>query len=289
MVKATENAFDTTKATDTKASDADGRDLKSGGDGGEQVRLLVGKDVGLRQFLRRTLGASSLGIMGGLTTAQAIGWSGLLMDKPLWLVGGGFFMSVAGILGVTNSRCIASQQIIDGTTVYSSRNPLLRKLAFGLISAGMGVTMAPLTAIAQMVDPFIFPAATVLSLTTMGGCVAYAMRQPNESLIRLRGPLFGALTGMVGLGFLAIGAAAFIGPNAFTAVWTNIDIYGGLILFTGITAYDVHQAVQRYQSGNADHLLTAVEFYLDFCNFFIRFLHILLKARQTINDDGDDV
>lgn len=257
--------------------------------------VVVNGDIGLRQFLKRTMGASSIGIAGGLVTAQVLanGFGQQLMTHhPLAVWVGGIAVAGAGILGVGANQYEKVQEMVNGVTVHSTRNSFARLMSYGLFSVGMGISMSPFAIWVQSIDPFIFPAATVLSLTTMGGCVAYAWRQPDTSLISLRAPLFGTLAGFVGLGLLSLGAVAIMGPNAFTTVWSNFDMIGGLVLFTGITAYDVHEAVQHYRNGNADHIGVATQFGIDYFNFFIRLLQIILKARlnqqqQHIDNDDD--
>lgn len=251
---------------------------------------VVREDLGLARYLRRILGASSAGICGGLATAQALAQIPQLLDHPVYFLGGGFALSIAGIMGIGAWDCNRQQTTeVDPRTglqyvMYATTNPAKRLMSFGAISAGMGAIMAPLTVIVNHVDPILFPMATFLSMATMGGCFAYAMHQPNASLIQYRGPLVGALTGFVGLGLASLLSTAVLGPNMFASAWTNIDMYGGIVLFCGLTAYDVHYAVQRYQQQDADHLGHAASIYLDFCNFFVRFLSILLKSRLDRRD-----
>jgi FtsH-binding integral membrane protein len=234
---------------------------------------VVAHDMGLQKYLKRVLGFSSMGIAGGLMTAQLLA-TPLGGVYPIPCLLGGFGLSMASIFGMGYAPY---KQTEPKPGEYATENSTARLLSFTGLSAGMGITMAP---IFNSVDPTIFPAATVLSLATMGGCMWYAMRQPDASLLKYRGPLFGALTGFIGLGLISIGSMAILGPNVFSNIWMNINTWGGLVLFCGMTGYDVHHAIDRYKHKNADHLGHAANFYLDFCNFFIRFLHILLKARE---------
>src|SRR5204862_7335952 len=112
------------------------------------------------------------------------------------------------------------------------------------------------------------------------GASIYAYMKPADSLLYLKAPLMGALTGFVGMGLLSIGSMLIFGPNAFSDMWYSFDTYAGIVLFTGFTAFDTQNAIQKYKENNPDHLGCAVELYLNFVNLLIRFMEILMKAKQ---------
>jgi len=65
------------------------------------------------------------------------------------------------------------------------------------------------------------------------------------------------------------------GPNAFMLLASRIDIYGGIALFTGLTMYDTHTAIERYKSFDPDHLSSSLDFYLNFINMLTRIMMVL--------------
>lgn len=66
-----------------------------------------------------------------------------------------------------------------------------------------------------------------------------------------------------------------IGPNLFSYMAHRIDTYAGVGVFSAFVAYDTHVALNNYDNGSADHLLTSIEFVLDFWNILTRMVQIL--------------
>jgi FtsH-binding integral membrane protein len=98
-------------------------------------------------------------------------------------------------------------------------------------------------------------------------------------LTRFRGLLYGALIGIV----VASIAFIFTGGTAFNLVIG----YLGVIVFSGLTAYDMQQLKTMRQSGFADAasaeklaIFGALRLYLDFINLFISLLRIFGGARR---------
>ncbi len=60
----------------------------------------------------------------------------------------------------------------------------------------------------------------------------------------------------------------------------NVDLYGGIALFTGFTAYDTHRAIDLYKRNDPDHLGVATDMYLNFMNLLIRIMEIYLKMQR---------
>src|SRR5207245_2091503 len=127
---------------------------------------------------------------------------------------GGFAVTMGGIAGLHGIPPLTDPS--DPTFVYSSNT---RWSMYGLVSVGMGAIAAPITAYAMTRYPWAFPAATVLSLSTMVASGFYALRQPNASLLKYRAPLIGVLGGFVGMGFLSLGSYLVLGPNALSEIW----------------------------------------------------------------------
>jgi len=59
-----------------------------------------------------------------------------------------------------------------------------------------------------------------------------------------------------------------------------VDIYGGILLFTGLTVYDSYQARLAYVRGEPDHLGVSVDIYLDLMNLLIRIMEAMAKAKK---------
>ena len=79
---------------------------------------------------------------------------------------------------------------------------------------------------------------------------------------------------------LGLGSTLIFGPNALSALVHNVDIYGGIGLFTLMSIYDSYMAKQMYLKGEADHLGCATTVYLDFINLLIRIMEALAKKKD---------
>lgn len=56
----------------------------------------------------------------------------------------------------------------------------------------------------------------------------------------------------------------------FSTCLHRADTFVGVGLFSAMIAYDTHCAIKSYEEGNADHLLTSLDFALDFWNVLVR-------------------
>jgi FtsH-binding integral membrane protein len=83
----------------------------------------------------------------------------------------------------------------------------------------------------------------------------------------------GALTALIGLQLIGM-LSAFMGNPAFAASLFRADLFLGIGLFSAMTAYDTHQAIQMYEEANADHLQCSLSFYLNFVNILVRILQL---------------
>ncbi len=234
-------------------------------------------DTGLANFMKQTYVTSGLGIAGTLSVAQCLDYSGIIGSSPMHFVLAGFVTSFGCSFAIDKIK----PEKID--TVYGPEtiNPLSRKLAFGGMTTGMGVSISPMVEMCNTIDPTIFPMATGLSLAVMGGASLYAYKMPSDKLLAWRAPLMGGLAGLVGVGITSIIAGLTMGfDSTFATLLHNVDTYGGIALFTGLTAYDTQEAIKMYKDDNPDHLSCATDLYLNFVNFLVRFMEIIAKAKS---------
>lgn len=54
----------------------------------------------------------------------------------------------------------------------------------------------------------------------------------------------------------------------------------GIAIFTAMTAYDTHVAINSHDTGRPDHLQSVLAFYLDFMNLFLSILQLLNIMRD---------
>ncbi len=95
-----------------------------------------------------------------------------------------------------------------------------------------------------------------------------------------KAPLGVGLASLIGAQLIGLGSSLIFGPNSFSLLLHNVDIYGGIALFTLMSIYDAHLARQMYLEGKPDHLACATSVYLDVMNLSIRIMEALAKAKQ---------
>ena len=93
------------------------------------------------------------------------------------------------------------------------------------------------------------------------------------SMLRLGVPL-GA--GMLMLMACGIGGMFVPVTSAWYPLLHNIQLYGGLGIFTLYIAYDTQKMIDEYQMGEDDHIKHATDLFLDFKIVFSRVLMLLM-------------
>src|SRR5690606_5997140 len=121
------------------------------------------------------------------------------------------------------------------------------------------------------VVPVAFGASSLLTLSLS----KVALRYQTNVLKGWRAPLLSGLLGLVVLDLSALASIFIVGPNPFSSMVMTIDLHGGLLLFSGLLAYDSQAALEIYrQNPQCDNHLVAVDLFWDAINFFIRLLEL---------------
>ena len=109
--------------------------------------------------------------------------------------------------------------------------------------------------------------------------MAYAL--PKDKMLGYGKIFGGSLLGLIAMQLVGLGSAYFLGPNALSSLLFSIDNYAGILLFSGLIAYDTHVAIKEYEMGNADHLGISVQLLLDFWNLLIRVMQIMSRFKNN--------
>jgi FtsH-binding integral membrane protein len=233
-------------------------------------------NTGAVNFLRRVYNTTGLGIFGGLATAEMMHLSGLATAYPLATLGIGLLGGFGSIYAMGKIKYTVKKNNYG----YYSEQPDSRKLAYGGLCLSMGAMISPMVTMIAEISPTIFPLAIGLSATTMAGASLYAYLRPHNALSLWRAPLMGCLTSLVFMNLTSLASMLILGPNMVSDLWMNIDAYGGILLFSGMTAFDTYNAIEMYKKQNPDHIGCATDLYLNFMNLLIRFMEILAKIKK---------
>lgn len=229
-------------------------------------------ETGLQQYMSRVYTRTAMGV--GATLGTSFLTLPLAMEYPLAVLGAGTITSLVSVLGIGSIDPINKSE----SGRLRTENPPLREASFWGLTAGMGLVVAPMLGITQAIDPSILPSALLISGSIFGGC-AYASTR-IKGISTWKAPLGVGLVTLLGTQIVGLTSMLLLGPGPFSSLLHNVDIYGGVALFTAMSIYDAHVARKQYQEGNADHLGCATSLYLDFMNLLIRIIEILAKSKK---------
>ncbi len=222
----------------------------------------------------------------GLGVASSVGVSLLLSplatqpNVAIGCFGVGVVAMFGGVYGIGKFKPTFLKKM-EGTTVidYAEDVPL-RKFSFWSLTGGMGLMLAPMMNIITAIDPAIVPASLLMSGGIFGGCALIAAKAKDAAIMQWKAPLMVGLGSLIGIQLIGIGSNLLFGPNSFSLMVHNVDVYGGIALFTFMSIYDAHVARAMYIKGEPDHLGCATSVYLDFMNILIRVMEAMAKAKQ---------
>mmetsp|Transcript_9525 Transcript_9525/g.28828 ORF Transcript_9525/g.28828 Transcript_9525/m.28828 type:complete len:98 (+) Transcript_9525:140-433(+) len=90
--------------------------------------------------------------------------------------------------------------------------------------------------------------------------------------------LGGASAVIFGFGLLGLGQYLMMGY--VSAIFTSVTLYGGLVLMSGLVAYDTQRILEDYRAGQSDVLRDSMDVFLNFIGIFRRLLVILLMRED---------
>jgi len=196
-------------------------------------------------------------MMAGLGMASVGAVVGGLMPGLSLL---GFIGGLAGIIGLA---------------FVNRENVTLRQNIFLGVGALVGMSIGPLVALSA---PGVVFAAALGTSAIFGGFTLAALRAKRKAMLMLGGPLLGglllvlacSLAGLL-LPFLGVTSPAILG-----ALY-NINLYGGLAIFSLFISYDTQRMIEAYKSGDTDHVTPALSMFLNLINIFVRLLEIFRR------------
>ena len=221
----------------------------------------VGIDVGLREYMLRVYNymASGLALTGIVAYVAAYsGFYASIARTPLiWLV-------ILAPLGLVMLMSFGVQRMQASTL----------QLVFWLYSGLMGLSLAMLFLVftgASIARVFFITAGTFAAMSLYG----YTTRR---DLSQFGSFLFMGLIGIIIASLVNI----FIASSAMQFAISVI----GVLVFTGLTAYDTQQIKEMYYEGDGSEIASkkaimgALRLYLDFINLFMMLMQLLGTRRD---------
>jgi FtsH-binding integral membrane protein len=245
-----------------------------------QIEVNDGKrDVGLKKFMSKVYTKMGVGVVTTLGISLALMPVGVI--NPLGSIGVGFITSMLCAYGMDYYKPQYKTCYVDNELIHYSENEPMREVSFWGLTTGMGITMSPFMSMMIGIDPMIVPVSVGLSAMIFGGCAYYATICKDAQMMKWKAPLAIGLGSLVTIQLIGIGSTLIVGSNALSSLIHNVDIYGGIGLFTMMSIYDSYMARKMYKNKEADHLGCATMVYLDFMNLLIRIMEAMAKAKQN--------
>jgi FtsH-binding integral membrane protein len=219
-----------------------------------------------RQWVAEADGASVvprslLWMVGGLLTTLLVSL-GVLATLPMWVP---FYSGWGPVVLV-----IAEFALVWYLTARLQAGriaPAEAKALFLLYAASLGFVLVPAIAAAPTaVLPALLVSAGMFGAAAAWGYATGADMQPLGTFLFMG--LVGLLLAMVVNAFLAHGALTF---------WVSL---AGVLLFSGLTAYDVQRIRHMGLAGDGAAILGALALYLDFVNLFLFVLTLFTGRRR---------
>jgi len=243
---------------------------------------IVKEDIGLNKFLAKIYGVTGLSFASSLGLSYALAVSTIAIPTYPALFGG-LAVSIAANYALYKIKPeIHYEKGLEGKIKEIWINPLSRKIAFCSLIGGISVMTTPATQFVLGFCPVILPLAAGLSIMMMGGSSLYALNKPLGHFKPWKGVLYGGLFTLVGMNLMSVLLTASIGPNFFSMACSTVYPYFGLALFSGLQAYDTHQAIKDYKAGKYDYLEHAANFFLNIKNMFVELMSVMVDAITNI-------
>jgi FtsH-binding integral membrane protein len=156
---------------------------------------------------------------------------------------------------------------------YDAEQQKKRLLLLGTVAFLKGTVVGPLIELAAQVDPILIATALCGTGLIFACFSAAAMCARRRSYLYLIGMLSSATTLLALLSFVNIFA------RSSSIDW--IQLYGGLMVFSGYVVYDTQLIIEKAELSHPDYIRAALELFIDFVAIFIRILIILLRNSQS--------
>lgn len=139
----------------------------------------------------------------------------------------------------------------------------------------MGVTISP----SLLIFHQFIPHALITTGALVAGPITASRMMSDGAMLKWGPALYTGLWGLVGVGVTSI-VAPMLGFHEMGTALHNIDLYGGVVLFTVYNAYDTHVMIDEFKRGNRDYVGHAANYSLNAVNIFIRLLEIFARANE---------
>jgi len=230
-----------------------------------------------RQFVTNLHGIVAKGLSLSVLTGYGCAYGCAFIAQPaaafLPLLGVGFFGSIACIWKLDRYEKLEK---CTGLLTFDEQDSV--RTTFWLMCGAAGMILTPTL---SMVDPWTVPLVLGVTGGMMAGFTAWARFSRANPMFHWQEPLLFGLCSLVAIDLAALISLGVLGANGFAETVLSIDLHAGLMLFTALSAYDTHVALQAYRSNPHKNVhLLAIDLFWSLLNFFIRLLALINKTKK---------
>jgi len=143
---------------------------------------------------------------------------------------------------------------------------------FSLLAFAQGALIGQLVEVTLAVNPQLIAVAFTTTLALFAGFSVAAFQAERRTVLYLGGILYTML------GYMAL--AGFVNLFLRSQILFNLNVFGGVIIFSLYTIFDTQLMILKFEAGDRDFTGHAAELFLDFAAIFVRVLIILLKNQE---------
>eukprot|EP01106_Pelomyxa_sp_JSP_P016419 TRINITY_DN610_c0_g2_i4.p2 TRINITY_DN610_c0_g2~~TRINITY_DN610_c0_g2_i4.p2 ORF type:complete len:168 (+),score=30.77 TRINITY_DN610_c0_g2_i4:46-549(+) len=136
----------------------------------------------------------------------------------------------------------------------------------------VGSSCGPLIRFYLVIDQSIITSAFLGTVAVFACFTASALLAKRRSYLYLGGMLSSGLTLLVWMPLLRM---------LFGVGGVQLELWLGLLVFSGFIVFDTQMIIERSFSGQADPVLDALNLFLDFVNVFIRLVRLIAKLSSN--------
>jgi len=177
-------------------------------------------------------------------------------------------------IGGTLTMCVAFGSLIWlSFTPPTAENQSKRYALLGAFAFAQGTSLGPLVGAVLQLNPALLLTAA-LSTTAIFACFSLsALFTKRRSCLFLGGYLSSAISAML---MMRLGSWIF----GYGRLMFNMELYLGLLVFSGYVLFDTQLVVERASAGDMDNVQHALDLFVDFVAIAVRVLVILMKNQE---------
>lgn len=229
--------------------------LRSATGGLDFGRVLKMNDISIRtqEHLKKTY----LALCAGVSVAAAGSYIHMLYNLGGMMSGIGCFLLLGMLHSSRSNNSYDSAEFQKRLGYY---------LGFCLLK---GISIGGLIENALFIDPAIVLVSFIGTMVVFGCFSLAALLAKRRSYMYIAGFLGSAMTLFF---WMNLANLYFRSAAAY-----NVQIYGGLLVFSGYVVVDTQMIVERSESGSKDFLWAASELFTDFVALFVRILILVMR------------